>query len=299
MGSGTERQSTKVTRPTISYRNHHLRRQYTNMDNVRDSISGFKQDIKHLLKRKADKTWPDGRPERGSPGPSVQPEPQVVMDNDIESNMDVESHGPRVDENKSDWTSTVSASAKLLLRGVRDSADVFGPLKSVAGGLCFILENCEVRFPPSYPVLHTHRSHSARRQTSGRSNHWHPGSVRLPSGSASPSLWVIPRSRKGETNLNSKSTLCEDQTRNLTHADGQEIAPGPQRSTATGKTRKGRGVLQKLGEFRETWQSCGGYPRRDDGIPGIYPDPTVSSAFDTRARPQYSKGSTTRAVSSL
>jgi hypothetical protein len=27
---------------------------------------------------------------------------------------------------------------------VRDSADAFGPLKSVAGGLCFILENCEV-----------------------------------------------------------------------------------------------------------------------------------------------------------
>ena len=48
------------------------------------------------------------------------------------------------DEKKSDWKSTVSATAKLLLRGVRDSADAFGPLKSVAGGLCFILENCEV-----------------------------------------------------------------------------------------------------------------------------------------------------------
>ena len=40
----------------------------------------------------------------------------------------------------------VSASARLLLR-VRDSADGFGPLKSVAGGLCFILENYEVWFP--------------------------------------------------------------------------------------------------------------------------------------------------------
>jgi hypothetical protein len=38
----------------------------------------------------------------------------------------------------------VSAAAKLLLRGVNESADAFGPLKSVAGGLCFILENCEV-----------------------------------------------------------------------------------------------------------------------------------------------------------
>ena len=46
---------------------------------------------------------------------------------------------------KSDWKSTTFATAKLLLRGVRDSADAFGPLKSVVGGLCFILENCEVR----------------------------------------------------------------------------------------------------------------------------------------------------------
>ena len=47
-------------------------------------------------------------------------------------------------EKKSSWKSTAYATAKLLLRGVRDSADAFGPLKSVAGGLCFILENCEV-----------------------------------------------------------------------------------------------------------------------------------------------------------
>ena len=43
------------------------------------------------------------------------------------------------------WKSTASAVAKLLLRGVKDSADTFDPLKSVAKGLCFILENCEVR----------------------------------------------------------------------------------------------------------------------------------------------------------
>jgi len=51
------------------------------------------------------------------------------------------------DENKSNWKSTTFAAAGLLLRGVRDSADAFGPLKSAAGGLCFILENCEVWFP--------------------------------------------------------------------------------------------------------------------------------------------------------
>ena len=49
------------------------------------------------------------------------------------------------DKNKSSWRSTASATAKLLLRGVNESADAFGPLKSVAGGLCFILDNCEVR----------------------------------------------------------------------------------------------------------------------------------------------------------
>ena len=51
------------------------------------------------------------------------------------------------DENKSNWKSTASSTAKLLLRGVRDSADAFGPLKSVAGGLCFIVENYEVWSP--------------------------------------------------------------------------------------------------------------------------------------------------------
>ena len=60
---------------------------------------------------------------------------------------------PAAEEHKSNWKSTASVSAKLLLRGVRDSSDAFGPLKSVAGGLCFILENCEVwpLFPRTLP----------------------------------------------------------------------------------------------------------------------------------------------------
>lgn len=51
-------------------------------------------------------------------------------------------------DRKSGWRSNVSATAKLLLCGVRDSADAFPPLKSVVGGLCFILENYEVWFAP-------------------------------------------------------------------------------------------------------------------------------------------------------
>jgi hypothetical protein len=70
-------------------------------------------------------------------------------------------HGPEVarpnegaepsaaaDEKGLGWKSAASSTAKLLLRGVRDSADAFGPLKSVASGLCFVLDNCEV-CPPS------------------------------------------------------------------------------------------------------------------------------------------------------
>jgi len=47
-----------------------------------------------------------------------------------------------------DGESTPSATVRLL-RGARDSPNGFGPLKSLAGGLCLILENCKV-WPPSH-----------------------------------------------------------------------------------------------------------------------------------------------------
>lgn len=49
-----------------------------------------------------------------------------------------------VGDSREEWESTVSATAKLLLCAVRESADAFPPLKSVAGGLCSILENYDV-----------------------------------------------------------------------------------------------------------------------------------------------------------
>jgi len=52
-----------------------------------------------------------------------------------------------VDGITSDGESTPSATVKLLC-GVRDSLNGFGPLKSLARGLCLILENCKV-WPPS------------------------------------------------------------------------------------------------------------------------------------------------------
>ena len=73
------------------------------------------------------------------------------------------------DEKQLDWKSTASAAAKLLLRGVRDSADAFCPLKSVAGGLCFVLDNCEVWAASRirYPML-TAASANEGKYTSNR-----------------------------------------------------------------------------------------------------------------------------------
>ena len=125
------------------------------MDDMRESLSKLKKGIKHRTtrkKQKADKAQASGCGERADVSGSLpRPMPHVVTNSDREqgeneSGADGESVEPSaaMDENKSGWKSTASSSAKLLLRGVRDSADAFGPLKSVAGGLCFILENCEV-----------------------------------------------------------------------------------------------------------------------------------------------------------
>ena len=50
---------------------------------------------------------------------------------------------------------------------MRDTADAFGPLKSVAGGLCFILENCEVLFSsrPRSTVLTMSQRTKANKET--------------------------------------------------------------------------------------------------------------------------------------
>jgi len=128
------------------------------MDDLRGSFSRLKKGVKHRLagsKRKADEPGAGGRGEIVDVSGSLpRPEAGVVTGGGPEqegkgSNLDNENVEPSAaaDENVSDWKSIVSSTAKLLLRGVRDSADAFGPLKAVAGGLCFILENCEVRSP--------------------------------------------------------------------------------------------------------------------------------------------------------
>ena len=51
------------------------------------------------------------------------------------------------DETQRDRHTIVSAEAKSALRRVKESSNVYLPLKSVAKDLCFILDNCEVQFP--------------------------------------------------------------------------------------------------------------------------------------------------------
>ena len=56
-----------------------------------------------------------------------------------------------VPESKPDWKSTAYATTKLAIDLVKESSDVFPPLKSVAGGLSAILNHCDVRFVSPKP----------------------------------------------------------------------------------------------------------------------------------------------------
>ena len=126
------------------------------MDELRGGISRFRKGIEHRLgrnKRKADEAGLGDREESvGSSSSFPQPESRVSTgggreQEGSEPNTENENVGASsaTDENRPHWKSTASSSAKSVLRAVRDSADAFGQLKSVAGGLCFILENFEVR----------------------------------------------------------------------------------------------------------------------------------------------------------
>ena len=75
--------------------------------------------------------------------------------------------GGAVEDSKQSWKSTVSATAELL-RGVRGSVNAFVPLKSVAGNLCSILENCEVRSSPRIRYHDSYGYPSGRREMNKR-----------------------------------------------------------------------------------------------------------------------------------
>ena len=136
------------------------------MEDLRGSLSKFKKDVKYRFGRSKPKGDKPGGGEReenvGSPSSLTQPESPFSAGGDGEQGGD----GPDTEDesvgasvvNRPNWRSTASSSAKLVLRAVRDSADAFGPLKSVAGSLCFILDNYEVLYLPSLVIGKTHVS---------------------------------------------------------------------------------------------------------------------------------------------
>ena len=69
-----------------------------------------------------------------------------IIPNRIQGALSSDQGEPNVTDeiNFERWKSTVSATAKLFLQGAKEAADAFPPLKSVIGGLCFILDNFEV-----------------------------------------------------------------------------------------------------------------------------------------------------------
>ena len=148
------KKQTKATRPPIFYHGYHRHRFDIDMDDIRDSLSKLKKDIKHRFgrsKRKGDKAGPGGREESvGSSSSFPRSESRVSKgggDKQGGGGPDTENENTGASAVKRpDSGSTATSSAKLILRGVRDSADVPSPLKSVAGGLCFILENFEAQY---------------------------------------------------------------------------------------------------------------------------------------------------------
>ena len=68
----------------------------------------------------------------------------------------------------SGWKDIASSAAKLTLRTVKETSDAFPPLKSVAGGLCAILDNCEVRSAIVRLIRDVYRFFSGRRSTNKR-----------------------------------------------------------------------------------------------------------------------------------
>ena len=59
--------------------------------------------------------------------------------------------GGAANQNKSSWISAAYSSTKVAIDMVKESSDVFPPLKSVAGCLATLLKHCDVRSLYSIP----------------------------------------------------------------------------------------------------------------------------------------------------
>ena len=56
-------------------------------------------------------------------------------------------------QNKSSWISTAYSSTKVVIDVVKESSDVFPPLKSAASGLAALLKHYDVRSLSSIPLI--------------------------------------------------------------------------------------------------------------------------------------------------
>jgi len=86
-------------------------------------------------------------------------------------NLPAPGHGPgdfATPKDESNRESTAISAAKLFLRTVERASDAFPPLKSIAGGLCAILDSCEVWSAFACSIRDAYCSPSKRRSTSGR-----------------------------------------------------------------------------------------------------------------------------------
>jgi len=103
-------------------------------------------------------------------------------------------------KDKPDWKDIASSAAKLLLRTVERASDAFPPLKSVAAGLCAILDNCEVYTPSPFPIHGVNGFPSERSSTDKRWNHWDTGSKCSSNRSAHLLSKVMLRRERGGRN---------------------------------------------------------------------------------------------------
>ena len=76
----------------------------------------------------------------------------VSKDNNLESSDHTFDEGA-VTQNESGWMSAAYSSTKVVIDVVKESSDVFPPLKSVASGLAAVLKHYDVRSISSFPLM--------------------------------------------------------------------------------------------------------------------------------------------------
>ena len=121
------------------------------------SVSGLSKNRKHSAAEDRRKGVGSSGTGLGDPdGPPPAPAHREHLKGQEFGDMRKQSYSSRrpnsatSDATRQDQDLAASAEARSILRTVKESPNVHPPLKSVAGDLCFILDNCKV-WPPSRP----------------------------------------------------------------------------------------------------------------------------------------------------